>query len=65
MNLPLYFYRTGNWKSFAKIIWDVVDSNENNPMPVRIYTTEYFDIPLSNEEFRSKLSIELLPYYYG
>lgn len=60
MNLPLYFPTEpkGNWKSFAKIIWDVVDSNENNPMPVRIYTTEYFDIPLSNEEFKSKFSIE-------
>lgn len=60
MNLPLYFptETKGNWKSFARIIWEIVDSNESNPMPTRIYTTEYFDIPLSNEEFKSKFSIE-------
>ncbi|OQA92013.1 MAG: hypothetical protein BWY27_00433 [Bacteroidetes bacterium ADurb.Bin234] len=60
MNLPLYFptETKGNWKSFARIIWEAVDSTENNPMPIRIYSTEYFDIPLSNAEFRGKFSIE-------
>jgi gliding motility associated protien GldN len=59
-NLPLYFPTEpkGNWKSLSQTVWDAVDSSENNPMPVRIYSTEYFDVPLSNEEFRGKFSIE-------
>ena len=64
MNLPLYFptEKKGNWKSFAQAIWDAVDSNENNPMPIRIYVTEYFDIPLSQTEFRSKFSLGTITY---
>lgn len=60
INLPLYFPTEvkGNWKSFAQIIWDAVDSTENNTMPVRIYSTEYFDIPLSVSEFKGKFSLE-------
>jgi len=60
MNLPLYFptEKKGNWKSFAQTVWDAVDSNESNPMPIRIYSNEYFDIPLSKAEFESKFSIE-------
>ncbi len=60
MNHPLYFPTEpkGNWKSFALTIRDAVDSSENNPMPVRIYSTEYLDIPLSQVEFQSKFSID-------
>ncbi|MDD3280529.1 MAG: gliding motility protein GldN [Bacteroidales bacterium] len=60
INLPLYFPTEvkGNWKSFAQIIWETVDSTENNTMPVRVYSTEYFDIPLSNSEFKEKFSLE-------
>lgn len=60
MNHPLYFptETKGNWKSFALTIRDAVDSSENNPMPTRIYSTEYLDIPLSQSEFKSKFSID-------
>lgn len=60
INLPLYFPTEvkGNWKSFAQIIWDAVDSTENNTMPIRIYQDEYFDIPMSVSDFKGKFALD-------
>ncbi|MBR5664653.1 MAG: gliding motility protein GldN, partial [Bacteroidales bacterium] len=66
MNHPLYFPTEvkGNWRSLMQIILDAIDSSENNPEPLRVYTDENINIPMSSEELRASMGetkrIELL-----
>lgn len=66
MNHPLYFPTEvkGNWRSLMQIILDAIDSSESNPEPLRVYTDENINIPMSSEELRASMGetkrIELL-----
>lgn len=55
MNHPLYFPTEvkGNWRSLMQIVLDAIDSSEGNPEPLRIYTDENINIPLSAEELKA------------
>ena len=51
-NFPLYYptEKKGNWKSLMQAILDAIDSTEANPTPLRVYTDEYVNIPVSISE---------------
>ena len=57
MNHPLYFPTEvkGNWRSLMQIILDAIDSSESNPEPLRVYTDENINIPMSPEELRASM----------
>ncbi|MBO4281889.1 MAG: gliding motility protein GldN [Bacteroidales bacterium] len=57
MNHPLYFPTEvkGNWRSLMQVILDAIDSTEENPEPLRVYTDEYINVPMSAEELRSSM----------
>ncbi|MBR4491589.1 MAG: gliding motility protein GldN [Bacteroidales bacterium] len=57
MNHPLYFPTEvkGNWRSLMQIILDAIDSSESNPEPLRVYTDENINIPMSTEELRASM----------
>ena len=57
MNHPLYFPTEvkGNWKSLMQVILDAIDSNETNPEPMRVYSDEYINVPMSAEELKSSM----------
>jgi gliding motility associated protien GldN len=56
-NFPLYYPTEpkGSWKSFMQAILDAIDSNESNPNPLRVYTDEYVNIPVSPTELKSAM----------
>jgi len=56
-NFPLYYptEAKGNWKSFMQSILDAIDSTENNPNPLRIWTDEYVNIPVSATELKKNM----------
>ena len=57
MNHPLYFPTEvkGNWRSLMQVILDAIDSSESNPEPLRVYTDENINIPMSPEELRASM----------
>jgi gliding motility associated protien GldN len=56
-NFPYYFPTEpkGNWKSLMQAILDAIDSTEANSNPLRIYTDEYVNIPVSVTEIKNNL----------
>lgn len=57
MNHPLYFptETKGNWRSLMQIILDAIDSSEENAEPLRVYSNEYINIPMSAEELKASM----------
>ena len=57
MNHPLYFPTEvkGNWRSLMQIILDAIDSSESNPSPLRVYTDEFINVPMSAEELKASM----------
>ena len=57
MNHPLYFPTEvkGNWRSLMQVILDAIDSNETNPEPLRVYSDEYINVPMSAEELKTSM----------
>lgn len=57
MNHPLYFPTEvkGNWRSLMQVILDAIDSSESNPEPLRVYSDENINVPMSAEELRASM----------
>ena len=57
MNHPLYFptEEKGNRRSLMQIILNSVDSSEANPTPLRAYTDEFVNIPVSPAELKNSM----------
>jgi len=56
-NFPLYYPTEpkGNWKSLMQAILDAMDSTESNPNPLRVYDSEYVNVPKSIKELKASM----------
>ncbi len=57
MNHPLYFPTEvkGNRRSLMQIVLDALNATEENPEPLRVYTNEDVNIPVSSEELKTSM----------